>query len=154
MNCQRLFNLLCVYGNVLKVKFLRSKNNTAMVQVCSFSMKLTQLSSSSLEILKLSIVAVNYSQARASSKTCSHLLLQSSSILLTLPPLFLTWTTDLLLSPTSRAQEIIDLPLKRWRLWIERRNQTNHSITTTLRWNSLKTTFKKSATMKIWTSFR
>jgi hypothetical protein len=33
MNCQRLFNLLCVYGNVLKVKFLRSKNNTAMVQV-------------------------------------------------------------------------------------------------------------------------
>ncbi|CBY18131.1 unnamed protein product [Oikopleura dioica] len=33
MNCQRLFNLLCVYGNVLKVKFLRSKNNTAMVQL-------------------------------------------------------------------------------------------------------------------------
>ncbi|CAG5114358.1 Oidioi.mRNA.OKI2018_I69.chr2.g8416.t1.cds [Oikopleura dioica] len=33
MSCQRLFNLLCVYGNVLKVKFLRSKNNTAMVQL-------------------------------------------------------------------------------------------------------------------------
>lgn len=33
MNCQKLFNVLCLYGNVLKVKFLKSKPGTAMVQM-------------------------------------------------------------------------------------------------------------------------
>ena len=33
MNCAKLFNILCLYGNVLKIKFLKSKPNTAMVQV-------------------------------------------------------------------------------------------------------------------------
>lgn len=33
MNGERLFNILCLYGNVLKVKFLKSKPGTAMVQM-------------------------------------------------------------------------------------------------------------------------
>jgi len=33
MNCDRLFNLFCLYGNVDKVKFLRKKEGTAMVQM-------------------------------------------------------------------------------------------------------------------------
>jgi heterogeneous nuclear ribonucleoprotein L len=33
MNCERLFNLLCLYGNVIRVKFLKSKDGAAMVQV-------------------------------------------------------------------------------------------------------------------------
>ncbi|UJR28544.1 hypothetical protein I4U23_009779 [Adineta vaga] len=32
-NCERLFNFLCVYGNVLRVKFLKSKEGAAMVQM-------------------------------------------------------------------------------------------------------------------------
>ncbi len=32
-NCERLFNLLCLYGNVLRVKFLKSKEGGAMVQM-------------------------------------------------------------------------------------------------------------------------
>lgn len=35
MNCAKLFNILCLYGNVLKIKFLKSKPNTAMVQMCT-----------------------------------------------------------------------------------------------------------------------
>nr|CAB3253993.1 heterogeneous nuclear ribonucleoprotein L-like [Phallusia mammillata] len=33
MNCDRLFNILCLYGNVMKIKFLKSKPGTAMVQM-------------------------------------------------------------------------------------------------------------------------
>jgi len=33
MNCERVFNILCLYGNVIKVKFLKSKPGTAMVQM-------------------------------------------------------------------------------------------------------------------------
>ncbi|KAG5454445.1 Heteroproteinous nuclear ribonucleoprotein L, partial [Clonorchis sinensis] len=33
MNCDRLFNLLCLYGNVIRVKFLRSKEGSAMAQM-------------------------------------------------------------------------------------------------------------------------
>jgi len=33
MNCDRVFNILCLYGNVMKVKFLQSKTGTAMVQM-------------------------------------------------------------------------------------------------------------------------
>ncbi|CAF3433346.1 unnamed protein product [Rotaria sp. Silwood1] len=32
-NCERLFNLLCLYGNVTRVKFLKSKEGGAMVQM-------------------------------------------------------------------------------------------------------------------------
>jgi len=32
-NCQRLFNLFCLYGNVLKIKFLKNKEGTAMIQM-------------------------------------------------------------------------------------------------------------------------
>ncbi|CAF1338951.1 unnamed protein product [Adineta steineri] len=32
-NCDRLFNFLCIYGNVLRVKFLKSKQGGAMVQM-------------------------------------------------------------------------------------------------------------------------
>ncbi|CAF1959802.1 unnamed protein product [Rotaria magnacalcarata] len=32
-NCERLFNLLCLYGNVLRVKFLKSKEGGAMIQM-------------------------------------------------------------------------------------------------------------------------
>jgi len=32
-NCDKLFNLFCLYGNVLKVKFLPNKNGVAMVQM-------------------------------------------------------------------------------------------------------------------------
>jgi heterogeneous nuclear ribonucleoprotein L len=35
INCAKLFNILCLYGNVLKIKFLKSKPNTAMVQMCT-----------------------------------------------------------------------------------------------------------------------
>jgi len=31
-NCQRLFNLLCLYGNIVKVNFLKSKEGCAMVE--------------------------------------------------------------------------------------------------------------------------
>lgn len=31
-NCQRLFNLLCLYGNVVKINFLKSKDGCAMVE--------------------------------------------------------------------------------------------------------------------------
>ncbi|KPM09366.1 heterogeneous nuclear ribonucleoprotein L-like protein [Sarcoptes scabiei] len=33
MNCDRLFNLFCQYGNVVRVKFLKSKEGCAMVQM-------------------------------------------------------------------------------------------------------------------------
>ncbi|XP_035695849.1 heterogeneous nuclear ribonucleoprotein L-like isoform X1 [Branchiostoma floridae] len=33
MNCERLFNLLCLYGNVMKIKFMKSKPGSAMVQM-------------------------------------------------------------------------------------------------------------------------
>nr|XP_026692528.1 heterogeneous nuclear ribonucleoprotein L-like isoform X1 [Ciona intestinalis] len=33
MTCDRVFNILCLYGNVMKVKFLKSKPGTAMVQM-------------------------------------------------------------------------------------------------------------------------
>lgn len=33
MNCQRVFNLFCLYGNVVRIKFLKSKEGTAMVQL-------------------------------------------------------------------------------------------------------------------------
>ncbi|CAL8105582.1 unnamed protein product [Calicophoron daubneyi] len=33
MNCDRLFNLLCLYGNVIRIKFLRSNEGSAMVQL-------------------------------------------------------------------------------------------------------------------------
>jgi len=33
MNCKKVFNILCLYGNVMKVKFLRSKPGTAMAQM-------------------------------------------------------------------------------------------------------------------------
>lgn len=33
MNCDRLFNLLCCYGNVLKIKFLLNKPGAAMVEM-------------------------------------------------------------------------------------------------------------------------
>uniref|UniRef100_A0A915L1A5 RRM domain-containing protein n=1 Tax=Romanomermis culicivorax TaxID=13658 RepID=A0A915L1A5_ROMCU len=34
-NCDKLFNLLCVYGNVFRIKFMKSKPDTAMVQMGS-----------------------------------------------------------------------------------------------------------------------
>ncbi|XP_060598674.1 heterogeneous nuclear ribonucleoprotein L-like [Ruditapes philippinarum] len=33
MNCDRVFNILCLYGNVLRIKFLKSKEGAAMVQM-------------------------------------------------------------------------------------------------------------------------
>lgn len=33
LNCDRLFNLFCLYGNVVRVKFLRTKEGCAMVQM-------------------------------------------------------------------------------------------------------------------------
>lgn len=33
MNCDRLFNLFCLYGNVVRIKYLKTKDNAAMVQM-------------------------------------------------------------------------------------------------------------------------
>ncbi|BFZ11633.1 hypothetical protein BsWGS_14675 [Bradybaena similaris] len=33
MNCDRLFNLFCLYGNVIRIKFLKSKEGSAMVEL-------------------------------------------------------------------------------------------------------------------------
>lgn len=33
MNCEKLFNLVCLYGNVIRIKFLRTKSDAAMVQM-------------------------------------------------------------------------------------------------------------------------
>jgi len=33
MNCDRLFNLLCLYGNVERIKFLKTKEGAALVQM-------------------------------------------------------------------------------------------------------------------------
>ncbi|KAK7103356.1 hypothetical protein V1264_018272 [Littorina saxatilis] len=33
MNCEKLFNLFCLYGNVVRIKFLKSKEGAAMVQL-------------------------------------------------------------------------------------------------------------------------
>ncbi|XP_072023987.1 heterogeneous nuclear ribonucleoprotein L-like isoform X2 [Amphiura filiformis] len=33
MNCDRLFNLLCLYGNVMKIKYLKSKPGCAMAEM-------------------------------------------------------------------------------------------------------------------------
>ena len=33
INCIKLFNLFCLYGNVMKIKFLKSKEGSAMVQM-------------------------------------------------------------------------------------------------------------------------
>ncbi|KAF6777240.1 hypothetical protein AHF37_03250 [Paragonimus kellicotti] len=33
MNCDRLFNLLCLYGNVVRIKYLRTKEGSAMAQL-------------------------------------------------------------------------------------------------------------------------
>lgn len=35
MNCQKLFNLLCLYGNIDKINFIRSKDGCAMVEFAS-----------------------------------------------------------------------------------------------------------------------
>lgn len=32
INCQHIFNLFCLYGNVLKVKFMKSKEGTCMIE--------------------------------------------------------------------------------------------------------------------------
>uniref|UniRef100_A0A2S2NCW6 Heterogeneous nuclear ribonucleoprotein L n=1 Tax=Schizaphis graminum TaxID=13262 RepID=A0A2S2NCW6_SCHGA len=46
-NCNRLFNLFCLYGNVVKIKFLKSKEGCAMVQmdneICKYQSKCTCL---------------------------------------------------------------------------------------------------------------
>lgn len=33
INCDRLFNLFCLYGNVVRIKFLKSKEGSAMIQM-------------------------------------------------------------------------------------------------------------------------
>ena len=33
MNCDRLFNLLCIYGNVLRVMFIKKKTELALVEM-------------------------------------------------------------------------------------------------------------------------
>ncbi|XP_074662856.1 heterogeneous nuclear ribonucleoprotein L-like isoform X3 [Tubulanus polymorphus] len=33
MNCDRLFNMFCLYGNVVRIKFLKSKEGVAMIQM-------------------------------------------------------------------------------------------------------------------------
>ena len=33
MNCHKVFNLFCLYGNVVRVKFLKSRGGVAMVQL-------------------------------------------------------------------------------------------------------------------------
>ncbi|MED6268287.1 hypothetical protein CHARACLAT_020829 [Characodon lateralis] len=33
MNCNRIFNLFCLYGNVEKVKFMKSVSGTALVEM-------------------------------------------------------------------------------------------------------------------------
>ncbi|XP_071041710.1 heterogeneous nuclear ribonucleoprotein L isoform X2 [Parasteatoda tepidariorum] len=33
MNCDKLFNILCLYGNVVRIKFLKSKEGCAMIQM-------------------------------------------------------------------------------------------------------------------------
>ena len=33
MTCTRLFNLFCLYGNVVRIKFLKTKEGCAMVQM-------------------------------------------------------------------------------------------------------------------------
>jgi len=33
MNCDKMFNLFCLYGNVVRVKFLKSKEGSAMIQL-------------------------------------------------------------------------------------------------------------------------
>ncbi|XP_076464573.1 heterogeneous nuclear ribonucleoprotein L-like isoform X1 [Babylonia areolata] len=33
INCEKLFNLFCLYGNVVRIKFLKSKEGAAMVQL-------------------------------------------------------------------------------------------------------------------------
>ncbi|KAI8787835.1 heterogeneous nuclear ribonucleoprotein L [Biomphalaria glabrata] len=33
LNCDKLFNLFCLYGNVVRIKFLKSKEGSAMVQL-------------------------------------------------------------------------------------------------------------------------
>ncbi|NWH83008.1 HNRPL protein, partial [Piaya cayana] len=33
MNCDRVFNIFCLYGNVEKVKFMKSKPGAAMVEM-------------------------------------------------------------------------------------------------------------------------
>ncbi|XP_052275971.1 heterogeneous nuclear ribonucleoprotein L-like isoform X2 [Dreissena polymorpha] len=33
MNCDRVFNLFCLYGNVVRVKFLKTKEGSAMIQM-------------------------------------------------------------------------------------------------------------------------
>lgn len=33
MNCEKLFNLCCLYGNVVRIKFLHTKSDAAMVQM-------------------------------------------------------------------------------------------------------------------------
>jgi heterogeneous nuclear ribonucleoprotein L len=33
INCQRIFNLFCLYGNVVRIKFLKSKEGVAMIQM-------------------------------------------------------------------------------------------------------------------------
>lgn len=35
VNCTHIFNLLCLYGNVMKVKFMKSKPDTAMIEFSS-----------------------------------------------------------------------------------------------------------------------
>ncbi|XP_055944686.1 heterogeneous nuclear ribonucleoprotein L-like [Argiope bruennichi] len=33
MNCDKLFNILCLYGNIVRIKFLKSKEGCAMIQM-------------------------------------------------------------------------------------------------------------------------
>jgi hypothetical protein len=37
MNCDRIFNLFCLYGNVLRVKFMKTKRDTCMLEMADLT---------------------------------------------------------------------------------------------------------------------
>ena len=41
MNCDRLFNLVCQYGNVSKIFFMKTKPGCAMIEMGDLSLQIT-----------------------------------------------------------------------------------------------------------------
>nr|XP_046233072.1 heterogeneous nuclear ribonucleoprotein L-like isoform X2 [Scatophagus argus] len=62
MNCSRIFNLFCLYGNVEKVKFMKSVNGTALVEMgdeYAVDRAVTHLNSIKVFGMKLSVCVSN-----------------------------------------------------------------------------------------------
>ena len=71
MNTQKVFNLFCLYGNVIRIKFLKSKEGCAMIQMGDFLAVERLISLLHGVSLFGSILSVHYSKQSLISDVCT-----------------------------------------------------------------------------------